>query len=228
MPTQGQRTFIVDCDTCKAKVAALEAGRADWDGVIDDGGEPFAERLLVGNCPQCGSLLAGHTIQLDFDGFNAYENAWSDIVRVYPKPAKTFLSKRIPRAVSDSLLDGERALQANANIAASAMFGRALEALCRDLLKQNVMLGPGIAELRAKKFIDDRLYDWSEQLHLFRNNAAHPDDSPISREDAEDLQTLAHAIVEYIYDLTDRYNEFKTRKQKARILASDGTPAGSG
>lgn len=43
------------------------------------------------------------------------------------------------------------------------------------------------------------------------NVAAHPTDEVISREDAEDLRSFAHAIVEYAYDLTDRYNEFKAR-----------------
>ena len=66
-----------------------------------------------------------------------------------------------------------------------------------------------------KQFIDDRLYDWSQQLHAFRNLAAHPDeDITISRNDTEDLQTFVNAIVEYIYDLTDLYSEFKKRLEK--------------
>jgi len=55
------------------------------------------------------------------------------------------------------------------------------------------------------------LYDWSQQLQAFRNLAAHPEDISISRNDAEDLQIFVNAIVEYVYDLTDRYQEFKAR-----------------
>jgi Domain of unknown function (DUF4145) len=73
------------------------------------------------------------------------------------------------------------------------------------------MLGEGIRALRDKNVIDGRLFDWSQQLQAFRNLAAHPEDIAISREDAEDLQTFVYAIVEYVYDLTDRYNEFKSR-----------------
>jgi hypothetical protein len=123
------------------------------------------------------------------------------------------------------LVEADRALQANANIAACVMFGRALEAVCRDVLeakdveeeapskrpKRKLMLGDGIKKLREKQVIDDRLYDWSQQLHAFRNLAAHPEDISISREDAADLQTFVYAIVEYIYDLADRYNDFKMR-----------------
>jgi hypothetical protein len=75
------------------------------------------------------------------------------------------------------------------------------------------MLGEGIRQLKDKGFIDDRLYDWSQQLHAFRNAAAHPTDEPISRDDAEDLQSFVYAIIEYVYDLTDRYAEFKERMQ---------------
>ena len=108
------------------------------------------------------------------------------------------------------------------------MFGRALEALCRDVLepkpkedappataptkaKRKLTLGEGIKRLHDTNVIDDRLYDWSQQLQAFRNLAAHPEDISISRNDAEDLQTFVNAIVEYVYDLADRYAEFKER-----------------
>jgi hypothetical protein len=63
-----------------------------------------------------------------------------------------------------------------------------------------------------RNIIDDRLYDWSQHLQAFRNLAAHPDeDFAPTRQDTEDLQAFAYAITEYVYDLTDRYNQFKKR-----------------
>jgi hypothetical protein len=110
------------------------------------------------------------------------------------------------------------------------MFGRALEALCRDVLftreekkairdgtsKKRLMLAEGIKQLREKNHIDSRLFDWSQHLHAFRNLAAHSDGdgASITREDAEDLQAFVYAIIEYIYDLADRYEEFKERQEK--------------
>ena len=76
---------------------------------------------------------------------------------------------------------------------------------------KKIMLAAGIKQLRDKKIIDARLFDWSQELHAFRNLAAHPDEGSISREDAEDLQAFAYAIIEYIYDLTERYEEFNSR-----------------
>ena len=219
------RTFIIDCPWCKAKVAATETGRAERSGFNDEAGEPFAYKVLVGICPSCKSILAGEKEQIWFENYDAHEDRWSDVVRVYPKPPKTFSSYRIPRVVKDSLNEADRSLQAGANIAACVMLGRALEALCRDILKsepnttsntpakpkKKIMLGEGIKKLKDNKVIDDRLYDWSQQLQAFRNLAAHPEDISISREDAEDLQTFVYAIVEYVYDLADRYDEFLIR-----------------
>jgi hypothetical protein len=103
-------------------------------------------------------------------------------------------------------------------MAACVMFGRALEAVCWDILldpkdekPMRIMLGEGIKELKAKNVIDQRLFDWSQQLQAFRNIAAHPEGTPISRQDAEDLQAFVYAIIEYIYDLADRYEQFKSR-----------------
>lgn len=230
MATAIQRTFIVDCPWCKAKVAATESGRAERGGYDENAGEPYGTKVLVGTCPRCSSILVGETDQIGFEGYDSDEDRWSDVVRIYPKPPKVFSSYRIPKVVKDSLNEADRSMQAGANIAACVMLGRALEALCRDILdsvpatpstttapatfakpKSKIMLGEGIKKLRDRKVIDDRLYDWSQQLQAFRNLAAHPEDISISRHDAEDLQTFVNAIVEYVYDLADRYEEFKRR-----------------
>jgi hypothetical protein len=215
-------TFVVDCPYCKAKVAAIEEGKGERFYSDEDSNQPYGERIHVGHCPRCRTLLVGESQQVDFEGYDAYEDRWSDVVRVYPKPPKAFSSGRVPRVVSESLAEADRALQANASIAACVMLGRALEALCRDILhepeghKKKLTLANGIKRLRELNHIDDRLLDWSQQLHAFRNLAAHPDEISISRQDADDLQIFAYAIVEYIYDLSDRYEDFKQRLAKLK------------
>ena len=221
-------------------MAAEVSGLAENSGRVYDSNEPYADRLYVGKCPRCGTLLAGESHQTVFIEMGAEFDEWSDVVRLYPKPIKTFSSYRIPSVVTDSLVEGDRSLQAGAHTAACVMFGRALEAVCRDLLQpsrpskgrirrrqkevsdeprspmKKIMLSQGIRELKDKNLIDERLFDWSQQLKAFRDIAAHPDDMSISRQDAEDLQTFVYAIVEYIYDLTDRYEDFKRRIERRK------------
>lgn len=229
MSDKQDQTFIIDCPYCSVKVAALEKGKTTQEMFDEDSQEPFAYKVQVGNCPKCNYILVGASEQTEFKGYNAYHDGWSDVIRVYPDPSKTFFSSRIPKVVKDSLNEADRSLQAGANIAACVMFGRALEALCRDVIyistppdfitdeqakPKKIMLDQGIEKLKELKVIDERLYDWSQQLKAFRNLAAHPEDISISREDANDLQIFVYAIVEYIYDLTDRYDEFKARSLK--------------
>jgi hypothetical protein len=232
-------TFIVDCPNCKAKVGAEEKGHLERTWFDDDAGEPEGERIVIGQCPSCNTSLVGRATQYRFEGWEGDEdNAFGDVVRVYPKPSKTFSSYRIPKPLNESLSEADKSFQAGANIAACVMLGRALEALCRDVLmptptageemptkpKRRMMLAEGIRELHASKIIDDRLLDWSQQLQAFRNLAAHPEEITISRQDAEDLQAFVYAITEYVYDLTDRYNEFKQRleeKKKPRPTAAE-------
>ena len=79
------------------------------------------------------------------------------------------------------------------------------------------MLGEGLRLLKDGGHIDERLFDWSQHLHAFRNTAAHPDDGVITRNDAEDLQAFTYAIIEYIYDLADRYDQFKERIEAEKM-----------
>ncbi|MBV9562553.1 MAG: DUF4145 domain-containing protein [Bradyrhizobium sp.] len=225
-------TFIIDCPHCKAKVGAEQHGyidRSHWD---DEAGEPVGERILIGKCPSCTLSLVGRAAQIEFEDYDSDADSFGDVVRVYPNPPKAFTSWRIPRTLTQSLVEADRSFQAGANIAACVMLGRALEALCRNLLqekeelkaaegapakpKKRLMLGNGIKELRERKIIDDRLYDWSLSLQAVRNLAAHPEDISVSRQDVEDLQAFVYAITEYVYDLTDRYNEFKEREEEKR------------
>ena len=108
------------------------------------------------------------------------------------------------------------------------MLGRALEAVCRDKLEKEVMLWKGISQLKDNKHIDDRLYDWSKQVNLFRNDTAHPDKyvTSVPSDDTKDLYSFVYAIIEYVYILSARYDEFlerRKRREKSRILASNPT-----
>jgi hypothetical protein len=234
-------TFIIECPQCNAKVGVEQRGALVRSYYDDDAGEPFGEKIVMGQCPSCQVALVGRATQVQFEGWEGSEHdVFGDVVRVFPKPPKTFSSYRIPRTLSESLLEADRSLQAGANIAACVMLGRALEALCRDVLepkqspgsptdaspqpRRRLMLGVGIRELKERKIIDERLFDWSQDLQAFRNLAAHPEEIAISRQDAEDLQAFVYAITEYVYDLTDRYNEFKERaanKKKPRPSAAE-------
>lgn len=101
------------------------------------------------------------------------------------------------------------------------MCGRALEGVCIHFGIKS-MLAKGLAELRDRKLIDERLFDWGEQLRKHRNLAAHASKERITREDANDLFEFVTAICEYIFVLSSRFQEFMARKEKtSTVLESE-------
>jgi hypothetical protein len=219
-------TFIIDCVQCKAKVAAIQKSCEQRSYYDDEIGEPYGQRVYIGTCPRCKLILVGESEQIYFEGHNYYEDGWSDVVRVFPNPPKRFSSHRVPRIAVASLEEADKSFQAGAYMAACVMLGRTLEAVCNGALgiteeKKKLILAKGIQELLNNKIIDTRLFEWSQQLRAFRNVAAHAGEAQISREDAEDLQTFVYAIIEYIYDLADRYEEFKARLEENKKITAD-------
>jgi hypothetical protein len=224
-------TFLVDCDTCSAKVAAKLEGVAESSGFDDEEHEPWGNRLLVGRCPHCMTLVAAHQTQIDFQGFSSEYDEWSDPIRVFPNPPKTF-SHHIPKVVRASITEAQKCIHAGANTAACVMLRRTMEAVCLDILnplrakeiagakdagavakkyRRPLMLGEGLKELYERRIIDDRLFDWSRQIQVVGNKSAHAVDIDITRQDATDLMSFVTALIEYIFDLTLRYNQFMVR-----------------
>jgi hypothetical protein len=108
-----------------------QGGKAERSYFNEYAGEPVGKRLLVGSCPSCKTLIADTSYQTGFEEVDAEYDEWSDVVRVFPQPPRTSTSHRIPNAVTQSLLKGDKSIQAGASMAACVMFGRALEAARR-------------------------------------------------------------------------------------------------
>jgi hypothetical protein len=86
------QTFIVDCHICKAKVAAIEKGSVSIVYQDEESDYPEGEKVMIGLCPRCKKILVGKTYQIGFEGFDDDQDRWSDVVRIYPNPTKTFLT----------------------------------------------------------------------------------------------------------------------------------------
>jgi hypothetical protein len=148
-------TFIVDCPICKAKVAAHEHGHLSTDSYVDreTGDVSYGITISLGKCPKCHLILVGESQQIAIENYDSEYDEWADPIRVYPDPPKTFRSTRIPKNVSDSISEGMKSLQASANVAACVMFGRALEAICRDLLEPKAEIPPANPSAPPKRLL---------------------------------------------------------------------------
>jgi hypothetical protein len=199
--------MIVECPYCEAVVASKIIGKhRDWNPDTDPG--PFTIALV--ECPGCGNgLVAGFTTWL-----NGNESVSDKPTRLWPTPAR-YVDWAIPEIVRDSLEESEKCFRAGAYSACAVMCGRALEGVCRHFgSKKNTMLGKGLRELRDAQVIDGRLFDWATELQKSRNLSAHASGERVSKSDAQDLLDFTHAICEYVFVLTAKFDAFKARQEK--------------
>lgn len=136
------KTATVTCHACGV-VAAPVLGRQTLFN--DDTPEP-QETVLV-ECPKCSQPIVAQRWWFEtlfyMDGTT--EGEFTDFKRVFPSPDPE-ISWELPEVVRVSLLEAQKCLGARAYIAAAAMCGRALEAVCRDLNANDSTLGKGLKQ----------------------------------------------------------------------------------
>lgn len=192
--------MLIERHKCNARVDAEVI--ATYDDLEFD-----STRTYLLKCPSCAIALIGESEEDFRDG----KKVWSELVRAYPKPRK-ILGEDIPAIVRKSLDEAEKCMQVGAFLAATAMCGRALEAVCRHYGTKDTYLGAGLKELKDKGFIDARLFQWSEELRDQRNDAAHATDAAISAQDADDVLSFTYAIIDYVFLLSQKFEQFQRRK----------------
>lgn len=198
---------VIDCPQCSVRV---KADIKSWVGNAED------EAYFLAECPSCKQALLGKAFVYQDERMN-YE--WSNAERMWPAPADTEVSSSIPGAARRDIKDAQKCLSHGIYSAAAVLCGKALERLIQEKAGAN-MIGKGLAELKAKGVIDERLFAWAEALRKERNIGAHASEQDTTRENAQDVIDFTIAIFDYVYTLSEKYDKYLTRKAKP-----DGTPS---
>ncbi len=198
--------MIVECNNCESKVDAEVLGsNDDCDPVTCE-----QYRISLTKCPVCkATLVAGQSYCQT--GYATWE--WTDARRLWPEP-HDYLSWSIPAEVKTSLEEARKCYNAKAFSACAVTCGRAIEAICVLHAKED-NLHRGLKALKERGIIDARLAEWGDSLRHERNLGAHASGVKPSRDDARDVLDFATAICEYVFVLSEKYNEYKERKEKA-------------
>lgn len=193
-------TVMIDCPHCEEFVQAPPA-RPWFEHELD--------RIWILQCPRCYRPLVA--FQKFLGPVGPYEQEeYAAAERVWPFPDVT-LSTEIPDVIHTSLSEAQKCLSCRAYTASVAMTGRGLEGLCYHFKTKETTLFEGLKELRAQGIIDDCLYQWAEELRKHRNLAAHAGGASFERQDAEDIFDFAVAICDYVFVLTNKFEEFLRR-----------------
>ena len=196
--------MLIECSYCQSRVdAELLAENSEYDPYADPG--PL--KIMFLKCPSCSKSLLGVTEAYQV---SADEWEWDDASRLWPEP-QSYLHYSIPDDVRSSLQEAKICYRAKAFSACAVMCGRAIEAMCVAHTSEKT-LHKGLQALRDSGVIDGRLFDWGDSLRQERNIGAHATGQKVTSEDARDVLEFATAICEYVYVLSDRYENYRKRK----------------
>src|SRR5262249_48971023 len=131
-------------------------------------------------------------------------------VRVWPEPERS-VHWNLPADTRTSLDEAQKCFSVGAYNACAVMCGRVLETICREHNVSQKVLAGGLQELLERRVIDWKLFDWGEELRRHRNIGAHASTEKISQADARDLLEFANAICDYVFVLTERFEQFMKR-----------------
>lgn len=196
-------TMIIDCPTCNVRVTT-EA--KDWVG------DPADIAYFLVSCPSCQNPLLGSS-SIYRDEYNNW--AWEPAERLWPVPKNAEVSIAVPAGARRDIMDAQKCLSHGIYSAAAVLCGKALERLIKDKVGGH-MIAKGIGELKSKGIIDERLYSWAEALRKERNIGAHASDEETTRENAQDIVDFTIAIFDYVYTLTEKYEQYLSRKDGSK------------
>jgi len=199
--------MLVECNHCSAIVDAKELGEKNYGP--DDYGEPRKYVLL--ECPQCDTAILGYSeIEPDDEGHWDFRSA----SRCWPEPNADHLHIAIPKEVRKALRDAHKCFQSKVYSATAVMCGRAIEGICKEKTGAKT-IAKGLEKMKAQGDIDEKIWNWADALRKERNLGAHATGYDTTKEDAKDILAFAVAICDYVYVLTEQYDEYMSRKGSA-------------
>lgn len=199
-PPRGHHILCVGCDSV---TVATEAGH------IEETGASGRFRLALLQCRGCYSAAL---IQQEYPS-RKNDLGLSEPVRLWPE-ARAPLSEAVPQGIRLDYQEAVRCIDNRAFKAAAVMVGRTLESVCADHEKLKSNLMSSLEAMRSANVIDDRLYQWADELRLLRNLGAHHSAVAITRQDAYDALALCEALLDYVYVLGARFAEFQNRRRQ--------------
>lgn len=201
---------FVWCSYCEKAVNATEGGSlSGYDG---EHGPPWKATLT--RCDVCSQALL--FFQED------YGDGWDEMARVWPDGVRP-LSASIPESLRAEHYEARKCFDAKAFTATVVMVRRTLEGVCADKGARERNLAASLKVMHEEGLLDNRLYEWAQQLRIVGNEGAHFTGNQVPRQDAADALAFCEAFLDYLYVLTAKFEEFRQRRAtKESAAPADG------
>lgn len=118
---------------------------------------------------------------------------------VYPAPLPTPTDEHIPARIRADLDEAKTCLSVGALRASAVMARRAMQVASIEKGAVGDRLVNQIADLQKKGKITSELKDWADAVRWVGNDAAHPNGQDVTKDDANDVLTLAEQFLHILY-----------------------------
>lgn len=211
----GKEAFDLFCPQCnilvEARVIAEGNGgfRSDSVNPIDEvDAEYHGDHYYICQCGRCSQAFL---VQQSLYGVPGEFETITDEAVLYP------LENKLPvpglsLALSSAYGQASKSFSASLYEPCVLMCRKCLEATCKDLGASGRDLNSRLSALHQSGHIDERLLEWAHGIRLLGNEAAHDPDTTITKTDARDVLDFTEAILIYVYSLTARYAQFRSRR----------------
>lgn len=202
----------INCPWCKKYVSLV------WLGLISSiHGEYVTENLSkplfystqnqhwsLGKCPSCNNCVL---LKLE-----------NNTTSCYPYPMPTPTDERIPEEIKKDLNEAKLCFSVNAFRACASMCRRAIQQACiKEGANKSKDLEKQIDELKDKGIITEQIRKWAHSCRYLGNDASHPENPDVTKEDAEDVLSLAEQLMNILYvmpAISEKVNKIHEKKKE--------------
>jgi hypothetical protein len=147
---------------------------------------------IIGECPSCKNCVLIQAYKDNRNGELVASN-------ISPTPIPSPADERIPEKIRGALNEAKICFSVNAFMACATMCRRTIQCACIDQGAEKDKLYDQIDELFSKGIITKQIKDWAHSIRLVGNDAAHPTNLEVSKEDSKDILDLAEQLMNILY-----------------------------
>jgi len=137
--------------------------------------------------------------------------AWDEAYRLYPRRDR-IASYTWPEGIRDVYSEAAICYDHKAYTASAVMCRKVLEGMCGEHGYGKAVLSTALSKMRDDGVIENRLFEWADELRLLGNEAAHGIGKKFSKADAGDILDFTEAILEYVFTFREKFDQFKLRQ----------------
>lgn len=186
------------CPKCKASSALSD--RVSYDKNVDG----LILSYSVAECNNCNFHFL--VVRNRRDG---------KIIKVWPSTLPRAVDNKVPSPIKDDYEEALVCESAGAFRGASALARRTLQVICIDKgADKKKKLHEQIDELFEKGVITKDIKEWAHEVRFVGNDAAHPNDTQVTADDARDILELLDSMCDVLYIAPARAAERKIKRTR--------------